>query len=429
MRRFFSSIAVALFLVNAPAPAGESGDKPARESFLYVVAIDSGEQAQPDVLTVVGADPERPDEYGRIQQVVSLPEAGDNVHHFGYSLDQERLLIPGLFSDRFHVFDVATNPREPRLLEVNEDFRRDSGYLAPHTVSPMEDGTALVSALGADTPSTGPGGLVVVDDETGAVVRHFGPGPDRSPPELGPQYMYDIALAPDGQSMVTTTWGFPGDVLRNPYAPSGDTVAVWDVEAEKVIQIVDLGAGSGATEADWFHAADAPYGYTIGTSGDVWLWEDEDGNGRLDFHPVLGDLGLPCDMTLSGDDRFLYISTWAGDAVLQYDVRDPYQPELVGEAAVPHPCMMRLSRDGERLYVTNSVLSTLDDDPELGPRNDAYGIYLLEVDAGEGGLAHATGDGNAWVDFTDIPKANGSGPAGPHMILFDPGVPIEAGHH
>ncbi|MDP8961134.1 MAG: selenium-binding family protein [Actinomycetota bacterium] len=90
--------------------------------------------------------------------------------------------------------------------------------------------------------------------------------------------------------------------------------------------------------------------------------------------------------------------------------------------------MMRLSPDAERLYVTNSVLRTLDNDPEFGPRNDQYGIWQFEV-AGEGGLTSVTQDGSAWVDFTSVRKKHGVGPAGPHMILFDPGVPIRPGHH
>ncbi len=113
----------------------------------------------------------------------------------------------------------------------------------------------------------------------------------------------------------------------------------------------------------------------------------------------------------------------------QYDIRDPYRPALVAEAAVPHPCMMRLSPDGERLYVTNAVLSTLDADPEFGPRNDAYGIYLLDVDTAQGGLSHVTGDGRAWADFSRVQTPDGTRPMGPHMVLFDPGVAIEAGHH
>ncbi|WP_435105872.1 selenium-binding protein SBP56-related protein [Arhodomonas sp. AD133] len=285
------------------AVGSDSSGAPNREVFLYVVAINAGEQSNPDILAVVGADPERPDEYGEILHTENLTEIGDNVHHWGYSLDQERLLIPGLFSDRVHVFDVSDDPRKPTLVEKKDGLRRDSGYVAPHTVSPLDGGVVLVSMLGADTPSTGPGGLVLLDAETGEFVRHFGPGPERAPGETGPEYMYDIAYKGGINRMVTTTWGYPGNVLENPYGPTGDTVSVWDLEKEAVIQIVHLGEPSGATEADWFHAPESTYGYTIGTSGNTWLWEDEDGNGLLDFHVVLRDLPLPCDMTLSHDDR------------------------------------------------------------------------------------------------------------------------------
>lgn len=176
-----------------------------REAFLYVVAINSGDNINPDILTVVGADPTQTKEYGRIIDIKHLDQVDDNVHHFGYSLDQRRLLIPGLFSDRFYVFDISQNPKDPKRIEVKDDLRQKSGYMAPHTVSALPNGVVLVSMLGADTETTGPGGLVLINDETGAFVRHFGPGPDRNPDELGPQYMYDIVYKGNLNRLITTT--------------------------------------------------------------------------------------------------------------------------------------------------------------------------------------------------------------------------------
>jgi hypothetical protein len=92
--------------------------------------------------------------------------------------------------------------------------------------------------------------------------------------------------------------------------------------------------------------------------------------------------------------------------------------------------MLRLSRDGERLYVSNSLLSTWDNDARFGPpRNDQYGIWLFDVDQRAGGLTSVKADGSAWVSFADVQKKTGSGPAGPHMMLFDPSVPVEPGEH
>lgn len=406
----------------------QRGDRWLREEFLYVAAVNSGDDVNPDFLAVVGADPRDRESYGRIVARVDLPNLGDNVHHVGYSLDQERLFVPGLFSSRMHMLDVSADPRRPELVAVRDDLVEDSGYVAPHTVTPLEDGEVLVSMLGADTDTTGPGGIVVLDDETGAFVRYFGPGPQRTPDDLGPQYMYDLALNPEINRGISTTWGYPGDVLQSPYGPNGDEVAVWDLEQEQVIQTVSLGEGAGATESDWLHEHATRYGYTVAANG-LWLWEDEDADGFFDFHHVLDDLAVPCDMVLTPNDRYVFIANWFTNTVQQYDITEVYQPRLVAEATVPHPCMMRLSPDAERLYVTNSVIATLDDDPAFGPRNDQYGIWQFDVHPTRPGLTSVTDEGGAWVDFSSVHKQHGVGPAGPHMILFDPGVPIAPGHH
>jgi len=34
-----------------------------------------------------------------------------------------------------------------------------------------------------------------------------------------------------------------------------------------------------------------------------------------------------------------------------------------------------------------------------------------------------------WVSFTNVRKKTSTGPAGPHMMLFDPSVPLEPGEH
>ena len=49
--------------------------------------------------------------------------------------------------------------------------------------------------------------------------------------------------------------------------------------------------------------------------------------------------------------------------------------------------MLRLSRDNRRLYVSNSLLTPCDNDPDFGPpRNNDYGIWLFDVDEQSGDL-------------------------------------------
>jgi hypothetical protein len=91
--------------------------------------------------------------------------------------------------------------------------------------------------------------------------------------------------------------------------------------------------------------------------------------------------------------------------------------------------MLRLSRDNSRLYVSNSLLTPWDNDANFGEaRNGDYGIWLFE--AGDDGiLTSAMPDGAAWVGFTDVAKQTTTGAAGPHMMLFDPSVPLDEGEH
>jgi selenium-binding protein 1 len=154
-----------------------------------------------------------------------------------------------------------------------------------------------------------------------------------------------------------------------------------------------------------------------GTSA-VWLADDDDGDGAYDFQPVLND------------DKYLYVSNWFGNTVQQFDIADPFNPVLKATVDVPHPNMLRLSRDNRRLYVTNSLLTPWDNDPDFGPaRNDDYGIWLFSVDTKAGGLTPIKADGSAWVSFTNVEKKNTTGPAGPHMMLFDPSIPLVPGEH
>jgi selenium-binding protein 1 len=84
------------------------------------------------------------------------------------------------------------------------------------------------------------------------------------------------------------------------------------------------------------------------------------------------------DINLSVDDRYLYVSCWGTGEFIQYDVTDPFNPRKVssirlggiaGRVAHPSqprqplnggPQMMEVSRDGTRVYVTNSLYTPWD---------------------------------------------------------------------
>ena len=76
--------------------------------------------------------------------------------------------------------------------------------------------------------------------------------------------------------------------------------------------------------------------------------------------------------------------------------------------------------------------ATKDEKPEApafgGPRNNDYGIWLFHAGT-SGGLTPFNADGSPWVSFTNVRKKTTTGPAGPHLILFDPSIPLAHDEH
>ncbi|MEO3846329.1 selenium-binding protein SBP56-related protein [Streptomyces sp. B8F3] len=111
---------------------------------------------------------------------------------------------------------------------------------------------------------------------------------------------------------------------------------------------------------------------------------------------------LVTDINLSVDDRWPYVSAWGTGELLQYDVGDPFHPRRTASARLggitaraPHPSapqtprsggpqLVELSRDGRRVYLTNSLYGSGDD--QFYP--DGVEPWPIGLDAGPaaGGL-------------------------------------------
>jgi selenium-binding protein 1 len=167
----------------------------------------------------------------------------------------------------------------------------------------------------------------------------------------------------------------------------------------------------------------------------MWRWRRE--NGGWDVEQVLAVdsveqegwpfpvPGLITDLLVSMDDRFLYFSNWLHGDLRQYDISDPADPRLTGQVwlggVIGHPTdlgrpldggpqMLQLSLDGRRLYVTNSLYSTWDDQFYPGLRS-----WLLKVEIDpEGGMRV---DPDFLVDFGARP----GGPARAHEVRLPAG--------
>jgi selenium-binding protein 1 len=216
--------------------------------------------------------------------------------------------------------------------------------------------------------------------------------------------MYDVGIKPEMNRMVTSSWAHPGHIKAGDHPQhSGKQVAVWEWETKKVLQMVDVDLAP--LEVRWMHGPEGLGGFTNAAfGGSVWYWEDADKDGTLEFHRViqLPENSLPADMRISYDNRFLYVSLWGGGKVQQYDISDPKSPRMLSEVAIPQPNMMKLTPDSRRLYVSNSLLSSLDGEVE-------FGVWLVHV--GDEGMRI---DEAFHPDFLSFQ----TGPAGPHDMLL-----------
>src|SRR5205085_12253185 len=104
----------------------------------------------------------------------------------------------------------------------------------------------------------------------------------------------------------------------------------------------------------------------------VWVWEGaKDGTYSA---RKLCDVGkLPADLRQSPDDRYLFVSCFASDEIQQWDVSDLANPKLVSTLKPGvQPNMMHVTGDGKRMYITNSLLSTMD-------RSDDFWVKRADI--------------------------------------------------
>ena len=411
------------------------------EKLAYLAAFDRAAEL-PDAIAVLDVDPDSA-EYGKVVGWTDMPHLGDELHHFGWNacssalcpyaphphVERRYLVVPGLRSSRVYVLDTKEDPRAPKIVKTlePEELAKRAGYSRPHTVHCGPEGLYL-TALGGAHGAEGPGGIALLDHDSFEVRGRW-------EVDRGPQYLaYDAWWHLGHDTVVTSEWGTPGQIedgivpellLGRQY---GHRLHFWDLRKRKHVQQVDLGDQyQMPLELRPAHDPTQAYGF-VGVvisvedlSASIWLWYREGARGheRWAVRKVIGipaepadpDLLPPAlkpfgavpplvtDIDLSVDDQQLYVSAWGTGELLQFDVSDPFKPVqtgsvrlggIVGRAAHPAepglplsggPQMVEISRDGRRVYLTNSLYGSWDD--QFYP--DGVGAWAAKLDAQPGG--------------------------------------------
>jgi len=300
-----------------------------------------------------------------------------------------------LFSSRIFIIDVSENPAQPKLKKVLEDVPGQTGLAGPHSPYALP-GRMLLSFLSGKDGGL-PAGLAEFTND-GKFIRRL------DLPKDAP-YMYDVAVQPDLNRMITSSFT-PLENYKKPLAQMdlkhfGNSLLVWDFRERKVLS--KLTTGAAPLECRWSLKSGANYGFTNCALDDsIWIWEGSE-DGQYAARKLCATGKLPADLRESPDGRFLYVSCFFSNEIQQWDVSDLKRPRLTS-TVVPgvQPNMMHVTGDGKRMYITNSLLSTL----------DHAGTFWVR-------LAHIGPDGIKMDPFfnVDLTKLK-TGPARGHDMLL-----------
>ncbi|MGH3326966.1 MAG: selenium-binding protein SBP56-related protein [Streptomycetales bacterium] len=417
------------------------------EQLAYVAAFDPEGRAK-DAMTVIDCDPgsesygslvgwsELPTAGNELHHFgwnacsSALCHEGHEGHGEGghAALERRYLVVPGLRSSRTYVLDTKPDPRNPRVVRTieAEELASKAGYSRPHTIH-CGPGGIFMSNLGGANGREGPGGVALLDHDTFDVV---------GPWELdrGSQFLaYDVWWHLNHDTVVTSEWGTPS-MVENGLDPEdllgrrfGHHLNFWSMSGRSLRQRIDLGdEHQMVLELRPAHDPSKTYGFAgvvisvEDLSASVWLWYREGDRWAVtkvitipaepaeasELPPALQPFGavppLVSDIDLSVDDRWLYVSCWGTGELKQYDVSDPHHPRETGTVRLggiarrqPHPAapgtplagapqMVEISRDGKRVYATNSLYAAWDD--VFYPEGVGAWAAKLDADVEGGGL-------------------------------------------
>jgi selenium-binding protein 1 len=420
------------------------------EKLAYVVRLNPIGDGRPDAMCVVDVDPQS-STFGKVVGAAEMPYAGGELHHFGWNacssmlcpnaphphVERRYLVVPDIRSSHITILDTKPDPAQPKVVKVIEpiDVFERTSYARPHTVHCGPDGI-YISALG--TPEgDGPGGIFILDHDTFDVLGRW-------EIDRGDQYLhYDFWWHLGYDTLITSEWGTPRmvehgvlgeELLAGKY---GHRIHIWDLHRRRHIQTLDLGSEHQmALELRPAHDPTRAYGFLNSVvslkdlSSSIWLWHRRNGAWSLQkvieipaepaaedqlpdiLKPFKAVPPLVTDIDLSVDDRFLYVSCWGTGELRQYDVSDPFNPRLTGTLQIGgivrragHPAasgplnggpqMVEVSRDGRRVYFTNSLY--LPWDAQFYP--DGIRGWMVKVDVNTEGAMQF--DPNFFVDFGD----------------------------
>ena len=348
-----------------------------QEDFVYVwtLGVEGLGDAQ-DKLVTIDVNPNS-EHYGKVVQNLSVGGRNE-AHHSGFTDDRKYLWAAGLDTNKIFIFDVHTDPSKPTLHKTIDNFVAASdGVVGPHTTYALP-GRMMITGLSNNKDHGGRSALVEYTNEGEYLTTHWMPTDEnlngaQKTGKFADGFGYDIRALPRRNIMVTSSFtGWSnymmdfGKMLKDKEAMKrfGNTVVIWNLHSRQPKKVLDVPGAPLEVRCAW----QPDHNWCVTTTAltsKIWLiYEDDKGEWQSKEVADIGDpakIPLPVDISITSDDRGLWVDTFMDGKTRYFDLSDPHNPKQVYEKTIGKQVNMASSSwDGKRIYFTSSLLANWD---------------------------------------------------------------------
>ena len=398
-QRVIAGAASAALIVCGPVAADETCFSPymakivGQEDFMYVWTLGVlGVGDEQDKLVTIDVRPGAK-RYGKVIHALSVGGRNE-AHHSGFTDDRRFLWAGGLDTSAIFVFDVHTDPAQPKLVKTLTSFVADTkGIVGPHTFYALP-GRMLITGLSNNQDHGGRTGMAEYTNDGEHISTHWMPTDDNlqgaiKTGSIADGYGYDVRALPRLNVLLTssfTGWNNYmmdlGKMMGDAQAMQrfGNSVVLWDLHTRKPKKVFDVPGAPLEIRCAWGADHDYCFTTTALTSKIYLIFRDATGEWQTKAVADIGDaskIPLPVDISISADDTRLWVNTWNDGMARLFDISNPHAPTEIYRLRIGEQVnMVSQSWDGKRVYFTSSLLASWD--KKQGPEGDVQ--YLKAYD-------------------------------------------------
>jgi methanethiol oxidase len=346
------------------------------EEYVYVWTLgNEGVGDGSDKLVTIDARPKSRN-YGKVVHHTSVGGRHE-AHHGGFTDDRRHFWVSGLDTSKIFIFDVHTDPAKPKLVKTIHDFvEATGGVVGPHGIYALP-GRVIIPCLSNSNDRTGRTALVEYTNEGEYIATHWMPTQEdprgATIEKVADGYGYDLRVLPRKNVMLTSSFtGWSnymmdfGKMLQDPEAMTrfGQTMVLWNLHTRQPRKVFDVPGAP--LEIRWAWGPKNNHAFTAtALTSKLWLvHEDETGEWQAKAVADIGDpskIPLPVDISLSADDKTLFVACFMEGKVRVFNVANPHRPKQIYETVIGRQVnMISQSWDGKRVYFTSSLLANWD---------------------------------------------------------------------